>query len=75
MKRLFIMIFAVAFVLPMFAQQQPAAQKGQNLAIKVLVEEMVELIHNHRMYEANAKAITTQDTMLDKSVNEVGPVG
>ncbi|MBR1809279.1 MAG: hypothetical protein IJ776_07825 [Paludibacteraceae bacterium] len=41
MKRLFIMIFAVAFVLPMFAQQ-PAAQKGQNLAIKVLVEEMVE---------------------------------
>ena len=40
-----------------------------------IVREMVELIHNHRMYEANAKAITTQDTMLDKSVNEVGPVG
>ena len=40
-----------------------------------IVREMVELIHNHRMYEANAKAVTTQDTMLDKSVNEVGPVG
>ena len=40
-----------------------------------IVREMVELIHNHRMYEANAKAITTQDTMLEKSVNEVGPVG
>ena len=40
-----------------------------------IVREMVELIHNHRMYEANAKAVTTQDTMLEKSVNEVGPVG
>ena len=40
-----------------------------------IVREMVELIHNHRMYEANAKAVTTQDSMLDKSVNEVGPIG
>ena len=40
-----------------------------------IVREMVELIHNHRMYEANAKAVTTQDSMLDKSVNEVGAVG
>ncbi len=40
-----------------------------------IVREMVELIHNHRMYEANSKAVTTQDTMLDKSVNEVGSVG
>ena len=40
-----------------------------------IVREMVELIHNHRIYEANSKAITTQDTMLEKSVNEVGPVG
>ena len=37
-----------------------------------IVREMVELIHNHRMYEANAKAVTTQDDMLDKSVNSVG---
>ena len=37
-----------------------------------IVSEMVELIHNHRMYEANAKAVATQDAMLDKSVNQVG---
>ena len=37
-----------------------------------VVNEMVELINNHRIYEANAKAVTTQDTMLDHSVNEVG---
>ena len=40
-----------------------------------IVREMVELIHNHRMYEANAKAVITQDTMLDASVNKVGAVG
>lgn len=37
-----------------------------------IVSEMVELIHNQRMYEANAKAVQTQDSMLDKSVNSVG---
>ena len=37
-----------------------------------IVYEMVELIHNHRLYEANAKAVQTQDSMLDKSVNSVG---
>ncbi len=40
-----------------------------------IVSEMVELIHNHRMYEAGAKAVTTQDTMLDASVNQVGRIG
>lgn len=40
-----------------------------------IVREMVELIHNHRMYEANSKAVATQDTMLEKSVNDVGTVG
>lgn len=40
-----------------------------------IVYEMVELIHNHRLYEANAKAVTTQDAMLDTSVNQVGTVG
>jgi len=39
-----------------------------------IVTEMVELIHNHRMYDANAKAVQTQDTMLDTSVNQVGTV-
>ena len=36
------------------------------------VNEMVNLIANYRVYEANSKAVTTQDSMLDKSVNEVG---
>ena len=40
-----------------------------------IVREMVELIHNHRLYEANAKAVTTQDTMLDNSVNQLGRLG
>lgn len=37
-----------------------------------VVNEMVDLITNYRIYEANSKAVTTQDTMLDHSVNEVG---
>ena len=40
-----------------------------------IVTEMVELIHNQRMYEANAKAVLSQDSMLDKSVNSVGAMG
>ena len=40
-----------------------------------IVREMVELIHNHRLYEANSKAVTTQDTMLDASVNQIGRLG
>lgn len=58
------------------AQPQPATgEVMQGMLEKSNVEivrEMVELIHNHRLYEANAKSVTTQDTMLDKSVNEVG---
>ncbi|WP_297963695.1 flagellar hook-basal body protein [uncultured Anaerovibrio sp.] len=37
-----------------------------------IVSEMVNLIANYRAYEANSKAVTTQDTMIEKSVNEVG---
>ena len=37
-----------------------------------IVYEMVELIHNQRLYETNAKAVQTQDSMLEKSVNSVG---
>ena len=39
-----------------------------------IVSEMVELIHNQRMYETNSKAVITQDTMLDAAVNQVGRV-
>ena len=61
------------------AQPRPASGEilqgtleKSNIAI---VYEMVELIHNHRMYEANSKAVTTQDTMLDTSVNQIGTIG
>ncbi|MBO6210381.1 MAG: flagellar hook-basal body protein [Schwartzia sp.] len=37
-----------------------------------VVSEMVDLIDNYRIYEANSKAVTTQDSMLDHAVNEVG---
>ena len=37
-----------------------------------VVNEMVELINNYRIYEAGSKSVTTQDSMLDKSVNDVG---
>jgi fagellar hook-basal body proteins len=37
-----------------------------------VVTEMVELINNYRVYEAGSKAVQTQDTLLDKAVNDVG---
>ena len=39
-----------------------------------VVSDMVMLIANHRVYEAGSKAVTTQDAMLDKAVNEIGTV-
>ena len=61
------------------AQPRPASGEilqgsleKSNIAI---VTEMVELIHNHRLYEANAKAVQTQDGMLDTSVNQIGNLG
>ena len=55
--------------------QQATGQIMQGMLEKSnvqIVNAMVELIHNQRMYEAGAKAVTTQDTMLDASVNQVG---
>ena len=37
-----------------------------------VVEEMVQLVNNYRIYESNSKALITQDTLLDKAVNQVG---
>lgn len=37
-----------------------------------VVQEMVNLITAYRGYEANSKAVTTQDSLLEKAVNEVG---
>lgn len=38
------------------------------------VAEMVKLINAYRTYESNSKALVTQDSLLDKAVNEVGRV-
>jgi flagellar basal-body rod protein FlgG len=60
------------------AQPQPATgtiEQGMLEASNVnVVSDMVELINNYRMYEAGSKAVTTQDSMADKAVNEVGKV-
>lgn len=37
-----------------------------------VVMSMVELIHAHRLYESNAKAVQSQDSALDTAVNQVG---
>ncbi len=37
-----------------------------------VVSEMVKLINAYRAYETNAKALQSEDAMLDKAVNEVG---
>jgi len=37
-----------------------------------VVSEMVELINNYRIYEAGSKSVTTQDTMLEKAVSDIG---
>ncbi|BEU87198.1 flagellar basal-body rod protein FlgF [Selenomonas sp. TAMA-11512] len=39
-----------------------------------IASEMVNLIHNYRIYEAGSKAVTTQDSMADKAVNDVGRI-
>lgn len=61
------------------AQPQPATGEiMQGMLEKSnteIVREMVELIHNHRLYEAGSKAVTTQDTMLDSAVNQLGRIG
>lgn len=60
------------------AQPRPASgeilQGTLEKSNTAIVYEMVELIHNQRMYEANSKAVTTQDTMIETSVNQVGAV-
>jgi flagellar basal-body rod protein FlgG len=37
-----------------------------------VVTEMVELINNHRVYEADSKAVVTQDEMTDTAITRVG---
>ena len=60
------------------AQAQPATGNIQQGMLETsntnVVSEMVELINNYRIYEAGSKAVTSQDALLDKAVNEVGKV-
>lgn len=39
-----------------------------------IVSEMINLINAYRAYEANSKAVVTQDSLLDKAVNNVGSI-
>ena len=58
------------------AQPQPATGTIEQGVLEAsntnVVSEMVSLINNYRVYEAGSKAVTTQDSLLDKAVNEVG---
>jgi len=60
------------------AQPQPATgtiEQGYVERSNVnTVAEMVALITNYRTYEADSKALTTQDALLEKAVTEVGKV-
>lgn len=58
------------------AQPQPADGEIEQGCLEAsntnTVSDMVELINNYRIYEAGSKAVMTQDTLLDKAVNEIG---
>ena len=58
------------------AQPRPATgtiEQGMlEMSNTSVVTELVELINNHRVYEAGSKAVQTQDSLLDKAVNDVG---
>ena len=58
------------------ARPQPATgviEQGMlEMSNTSVVTEMVELINNYRVYEAGSKAVQTQDSLLDKAVNDVG---
>ena len=58
------------------AQPRPAQGEVQQGMLErsnaSVISEMVELINNQRVYEANSKAVTTQDTMLESSVTQLG---
>lgn len=60
------------------AQPQPATGVIEQGVLEMsntnVVSEMVSLINNYRVYEAGSKAVTTQDSLLDKAVNEVAQV-
>ena len=72
-------VFGPRFLEEQGAQPQPATGTIEQGVLERsnsnVVEEMVQLINNYRIYEAGSKAVTTQDGMLDKSVNDVGRLG
>ena len=58
------------------AQARPATGEVQQGFLERsnsnVIEEMVQLVNNYRMYESNSKALITQDSLLDKAINQVG---
>lgn len=60
------------------AQPQPATGEVMQGVLERsnvnVAKEMVDLIYNFRVYEAGSKAVVTQDSLLDKAVNDVGRV-
>lgn len=69
---------ACLFIAPPGAAPLPAAARVQQGFLEManvnVVTEMVNMINGYRAYEANAKMVQTQDSLLDKAVNEVGKV-
>ena len=53
------------------AQVRQGYLESSNISV---VDEMVSMISIQRQYEANQKLITTFDSSLDKTVNDVGRV-
>jgi len=63
-----------------YAQEGAAPQPATGAILQGMLErsnvnvvtEMVELINNHRVYEADSKAVVTQDEMTDTAITRVG---
>jgi len=68
----------------LFRISQPVGvNRANNISVKVgyletsnvdIISEMVSLINNFRMYEANQRLIQLQDSTLDKACNETGRI-
>ncbi|MDD3733181.1 MAG: flagellar basal body rod C-terminal domain-containing protein, partial [candidate division Zixibacteria bacterium] len=66
-------LFAVPEGVEIVAATQPTIAQGYLETSNVdIVREMVEMIISYRDYEANAKAIQSQDASLDNLFNRVG---
>jgi len=66
-------LFAVPEGVELIPSVQPTLQQGYLETSNVdIISEMVDMIISYRAYEANAKAIQSQDNSLDHLFNKVG---